>query len=245
MEFQWDLSVVLPRYRENRTIVAATLAQLRMLPSSLRVQVLLVDDGGVPGEVEAAVADHPDTVVLRNNKNRGKGYAIKRGVDRAEGRLVFYSDIDLPIDLTAIPEAIDRLAATGKKLLIGRRVRSLTKATSNGNRRLTSTLFRFLFQRLLDPEVGDSQCPFKLIEGSFARRLFSDIIVNGYAFDAEIIHKARLMNEDIVQMDVGWTDTRAPWGVGKTFAVFFRMLFDVCMIRIYWLINRNRLDRRA
>lgn len=173
---------------------------------------------------------------------RALRWQAKRGVARAEGRFVFYSDIDLPIDLNAVPVAIHRLAGADKKLLIGRRVRSQAGATSNGNRRLTSTLFRFLFQRVLDPETGDSQCPFKLIEGSFAKQLFSDIVINGYAFDAEIIHKTRLMNEDIIQMDVGWIDTRAPWGMVKTVIVFFRMLFDVCLIPVYWFVNRERLN---
>jgi len=239
----YDVSIVLPRRIEPPQLVLDTLARIRALSSTLRVEVIIVDDSGLGCDHAYLQPSHGDVVVISNDKNYGKGYSIAAGVRKAAGRYVFYSDIDLPVDIEDLPQAMAALESTSKPaILIGVRVPAAgAPVRSNLLRRITSRTYLRLFNLLLEPTVRDSQCPFKLVERGFAQQLFARLFVRGYAFDAELIHVAGRVGAEVRQYPVTWRDERAPWSAWKTAWVFGRMVYDLLSIRLYWSLHRSDL----
>ena len=94
-----ELSVVLPAYREQERI-GRSLERLRgWLASNVdSYEIIVVDDGSDDATV-AIAQDHvgvdPDVRVIRYQPNRGKGYAVRRGLQEAKGRFAFFTDVDL------------------------------------------------------------------------------------------------------------------------------------------------------
>lgn len=244
--FQYDLSIILPRYREGIEEIVSTLDKFGCIRDRLSAELIIVDDGG-SSNIFPEIRKHLSGVkIIRNKKNSGKGFSIREGVKKAQGQIIFYSDIDLPVSLESIFEGYALMrSGTQPRFLIGTRTGTAFRGDDKKTRyrKFTSRFFLRAFNFLLEPQIKDSQCPCKFFSAEFAKQIFSKNSLNGYAFDAELIHMARLMGIEISQFDVIWSDTRASWGKFKTARVFLRMLADLLRIRLYWIIMRRRLKQ--
>ena len=107
-----DLTIVMPFYNERATLRPA-LERLLKTDLSHPFEVVLVDDGSVDGSAEtvADLVDGNRVRLLTHERNRGKGAAIRTGLDAARGRLLSILDADLeydPANFQRLLDAVDR-----------------------------------------------------------------------------------------------------------------------------------------
>ncbi|MBI3210816.1 MAG: glycosyltransferase [Candidatus Solibacter usitatus] len=93
------LSILVPLYNEEE-FVAAILARVLAadLPGGLRREIIVVDDGSTDGSVEVVQAlarEHSAIRLLRHDRNKGKGAAIRTALDAADGEYALIQDADL------------------------------------------------------------------------------------------------------------------------------------------------------
>jgi len=94
-----DVSVVCPFYNEEGILqhaIEVMLAALESLDGTY--ELIVVDDGSVDGSrgVASAMAKaHPFLHLASYDVNRGRGYALRRGIAQARGRIVVTTEIDL------------------------------------------------------------------------------------------------------------------------------------------------------
>ncbi len=98
-----SLSVLVPLYNEEEFI--ATLLERVLsapLPDGMTREVIVVDDGSRDGSAEAVEAfatRFPDIVrLVRHDRNRGKGAAVRTAIEHARGEFVVIQDADLEYD---------------------------------------------------------------------------------------------------------------------------------------------------
>ena len=78
------MSIVIPAYNEEKRIrdsLSETCTY--MSDSGMEYEVIVVDDGSLDGTsrvVESMVTDYPKVRLVRYEKNRGKGHALRTGV---------------------------------------------------------------------------------------------------------------------------------------------------------------------
>jgi dolichyl-phosphate beta-glucosyltransferase len=205
------VSVVVPAFNEERRL-PPTLERLRAYfrRSADESEILVVDDGsrdGTAAVVARAAADWPALRLIRHERNTGKGYAVRAGVLAARGDAVLVCDADLSTPI----EELDRLWTwfeRGYDVVAGSRrlPDSTVEVPQPLHRRVMGRTFNGLVSLFCLRGFRDTQCGFKLFRASVARRLFGALRTVGFAFDVEVLVRARRLGARMVEVPVVWND---------------------------------------
>lgn len=207
-----ELTVIIPCFNEERRL-PATLARLReyLGGRDLRYELLVVDDGSLDGTLTAArdaALAAPEIQVLHYGGNRGKGFAVAYGAMRARGGLVLFSDADLSTPIEELEE-FERAARRGADIVIGSRAlpESRLEVRQPWWRERTGRLMNRLIRRLSGLPYADTQCGFKLFSRRAARAIFSQLTVERWMFDVEVLVLARKLNLVVEERPVRWLNS--------------------------------------
>lgn len=231
-----SLSIVVPAYNEARRLPPFLQRTLTYLDQRrLSYEILVVDDGSqdhTPQAVELLAQQSPAVRLIQLTRNRGKGAAVRRGMQAARGTMQLFADADGATPIEELSHLESALAA-GADLAIGSRALASQDPNytvqARWHRSVMGSLFNALVQRLGLRHIADTQCGFKLFRRSVAQDLFSVTCVDGYAFDLELLYVARQRGYRIAEVPVNWTDQPGskvrPWRDG------FLMLREMMAIR--------------
>lgn len=198
------LTVVMPAFDEEAGIAEALATALDSLEGLLRddwlddVQLIVVDDGSGDGtaDIVGKIADiDPRVVLLRHERNRGVGAALRTGVAAASGELLLYTDADMPVDLGEIARGLPLLATSG--VVLGRRFRY---GADGRFRAATSYAYDILVRVALGVSVTDVNFPFKLLRTEDARGLM--LCSDGPLVDAELLARSQSAGMDFATIDL-------------------------------------------
>jgi glycosyltransferase involved in cell wall biosynthesis len=206
------LSIVIPTWNSGSQL-SATLAHMREFRAALEfpTELVIVDDCSEVSTARIALsfADHDETtVVLRNETNQGKGYAVTRGMLHATGEYRIFVDSDLAYPSSQISKLLTALeggsdvAIACRVLPESRYVMSPTFFHYLYTRHLMSRLFNRISQWLLLPGILDTQAGLKGFSARAAQLVFSRQKLCGFGFDLESLFIARLHGLKIEQVPV-------------------------------------------
>jgi dolichyl-phosphate beta-glucosyltransferase len=205
-----DLTIVVPAFNEAHRLTEgikrldAAVAEGAVDPGS--TEVVVVDDGSTDQTAATArslLTHLPHHRVVSHPSNRGKGAAVRTGVGLARGTSTAYMDADMAIDPRAVPLLLDGLRA--HELAIGSR--TLADSMVESTYALRAVMGR-LFNQLVTTGTGlglhDTQCGFKAFHTPAARLLFHLVRIDRFAFDVEILTRARRLGLGITEVPVQW-----------------------------------------
>ena len=225
-----DLSVVIPAFEESRKIARDVEAAATFLQANhLTGEVIVVDDGSRDNTAEAARAVRiPSAVklnVIRYEQHRGKGFAVRTGMNATGGTYAMFADCGLCIPYNNALMGLEMLRNGACDLAHGSR-RHIASDIIRGqpwHRRVLSRAFKATVRTLLrvPRELTDTQCGFKMYRGDVARELYGQCITDGFMFDIEIILRAAKKGYRIGEFPVEWvcdldsrlSVARTPWPV--------------------------------
>ena len=215
-----NISIVIPALNEAEKIRFDVEAAASFIKDSgWQGEVIVVDDGSTDGTAEAArKANIPSSVklvIIRLEKNSGKGFAVKTGIEKTRGDVVLFADSGTCVPYTNALKQIERIRSGNLDVAMASRQLKETRILKDRSRkrRMLSWLFRMAAITItgLPRRITDSQCGFKLYKGNIARKLFDECLTRGYLFELEIILRALKLDYRIEEFPVEWScdlDTR-------------------------------------
>lgn len=237
-----ELTVVIPAYNEEQRL-PQTLRGLQEYLNRWGVdyRVIVVDDGSSDRTSEL-VSDWGGNVSIVRQPNGGKGSAVRRGMLQATGRIVAFTDADLPYDLDALRNGYDQIYDHSVEVVFGARDlrESTTTVSRRLGRRIAHEVFRQCMRVLVSREVGDTQCGLKIFSRRAAREIFSRCVINGFAFDAEVVYLTHALGLAFSRIPVTLVNEYASTISLSRHAL--PMLGDVLAMRWRSLTGRMRLD---
>ena len=204
------LSVIVPAFREERRVgqtVATLKRELATVGPPGSVEIVVVDDGS--GDATAARArDAGADQVVSFARNRGKGAAVRAGVEVATGATVAFTDADLAYPPAQLTQLLEKIEA-GWDAVIGDRHHSdtLTLKGQSSVRSFGSRVVNVATHVLLRGNYRDTQCGLKAFRRDVAQVVFGAGTIDGFAFDIELLHLIEVFGLSLAEVPVQVVNT--------------------------------------
>ncbi|MGE3182845.1 MAG: dolichyl-phosphate beta-glucosyltransferase [Phycisphaerae bacterium] len=204
--FPEQLSVIVPAYNASATIVATLEDVIDWLQSRrIDFEVVVVDDGSTDDTVARIQRSFPEVRLLVNERNRGKGYSVRRGMLAAQKAWTLFMDADNSTRIHEL-EKFAAFAREGAAVIIASRRLPASRIVRQQHRFRQALGRTFpIFARLLAlPDIHDTQCGFKLFRRDAAQAIFSRQRVDRFAFDVEVLLLAKRLGYTIQEVPISW-----------------------------------------
>ena len=204
------LSVIVPVFDERNTVVEIV-RRMRAVELPVDLEIVIVDDGSTDGtgDVLRQLADSTVRVVL-HERNKGKGAAIRTGLEKVTGDLVLIQDADLEYDPEDWPKLLAPVLRGKAQVVYGSRFtgerRNMLFLHWMGNRFLSLTT-----NVLYNTTLSDMETCYKL----FDRSVIDGITIRASRFEFEPEITAKILRRGIRIYEVPISYTGREFDEGK------------------------------
>ena len=198
-------TIIIPAYDEEKRIgrVLEEIADF-VTANNLKWDVIVSIDGSdnTMEIVKDFSKDYSFVKYERGKGRSGKGYAIKRVVDRSTGEFTLIADADGAVSLHDILNGLP-YCGTYDTILFDR-------YSADGNaiplyRRIPSRGFNILVRSMLGLKVTDTQCGYKLVKTTIIKEAFKRIGITNTFFDVALLYHIQKMGGKIKEIEVKYS----------------------------------------
>ncbi|MBX3095771.1 MAG: glycosyltransferase family 2 protein [Fimbriimonadaceae bacterium] len=203
------LAVIVPAYDEQDRI-GPSLARMTeyLRGQEFTWRLIVVSDGSTDDTealVEQVAAEVPEVQLIAYKPNRGKGYAVRKGMLSAEADWLLFCDADLATPMEEL-EKLWPAVEDGTPIAIGSRPlrESQLEIRQPWYREFMGRAFNMAVQTLGIRGIADTQCGFKLFRHDACQEVFRRVKVDGFGFDFEALMIAHDLGLKIAEVPIRW-----------------------------------------
>ena len=206
------ISILIPCYNEEKTIEKIINKILDL--KDLNLEIIIVDDNSTDSSrsiINTKLKDKIHKLIL-NDKNYGKGYSIRKGIEAATGEVLIIQDADLEYDPKDYQKLLEPFILGVADVVYGSRFISSDKKRvlyfwhTVGNKILTLLSNIFTNLNLSDMEVG-----YKAFKTDVIKNI--DLKENRFGFEPEVT--AKIAKKSLRLYEVGISYYGRKYNEGK------------------------------
>lgn len=231
------ISVVTPCFNEGRNIRK----NIKKIDDYLKerfdqYELIAVNDGSRDNTAEELFSLQREIKlkVIDNEKNQGKGGAVRDGIlaSGGENEIVMFLDSDLGIPIEELDKFVEEIKSGNDVVIASRFVPGLKVIRPvQIHRRIMEKAFRLIRMAITNNwNVKDTQCGFKVFRREAAMNIFPKITVKRFAFDAEVMFLANKYKYRIKELPIHLQNP--PSRSLRIFRDPANMILDLLKIRI-------------
>jgi len=235
-----EISIVIPAYNEENRIGKTLEIIINYCKKNFKDYEIIVVDDCSKDSTNNLVLSYKNKKIklLKNLKNRGKGYCVKIGVLNAKFPLILFSDSDLATPIEEVKKMISYIENGFDFVIASRNLKdSKIFVKQPKYRQNIGKLFALFVNILTGIIFKDTQCGFKLFKKYPAKFCFKKTTIERFTFDVELLYIAKKHEFKIKEVPVTWIDK--PGSKVKVLRDSYRMLKDLFKIRLNdWVLRK-------
>lgn len=209
-----SISIVIPAYDEQNRL-GETISKILTYTAAQTVgaELIVVDDGSGDKTAEIAkveIAKFPDADarVIRYEENRGKGFAVRTGLQAARADIALFTDADLSTPIEEMPKLTQPIEDGDLDVTFGSRAlnRSLIGTHQPWRREQGGKVVNFVIRKASGLDAADTQCGFKAFNMVKFRPLLDVLTIDRFGFDVEFLFVAKYAGLRLKEIPVRWNN---------------------------------------
>lgn len=198
------LSIIIPVYNERKSL---ELILARIQAVNLDQEIIIVDDGSTDGTREflqklpEAQANNRVRIFFQD-RNRGKGAALRRGIAEAAGEVIVIQDADLEYNPGDYPKLLEPIAAGRAEVVYGSRFLNNPRRVFIFQFYWANRFLTFLSNRCSGLKLTDMETCYKLFKSGLIKSI--PLEQNRFGFEPEITAKLARKKVRILEVPISY-----------------------------------------
>ena len=228
----FKFSIIVPVYNEDETILTVLQKLNNLKKFYQNIQIIVINDGSKDNSLEILENNKSFFDILINNPtNRGKGNAVKKGLEVADGDYITFQDADLEYDPNDFKKFLNLINMVEPDLIIGSRFNYADYSRSHyilnkiGNKFLT-----FLFNIIYNTTFTDIYSCY----ACFKKNLLNNetLKTDGFEQHAEILCRVVKNGKKFYEVPINYNGRSHNDGKKIKFYHIFSVIYQILVGRI-------------
>ena len=194
------LSIIIPCYNESLTIVS--IIEKILNNKQFDYEIIVIDDFSTDGsrEILKTLVNKKIHHLILNDKNYGKGYSVRQGINKATNDILLIQDADLEYDPLDYGKLVKPILDGHAEVVFGSRfVGSQEKRVLYFWHRLGNGFLTLLSNVFTNLNMTDMECCYKVFKSDLIKNI--NLKENRFGFEPEIV--AKVSKKKLIVYEVG------------------------------------------
>ncbi len=220
------ISVIIPCFNESNTIISI-LKKVNLEKEKFNLEIIISDDGSTDNTVK--LLKENSTMfdkLIETKSNKGKGHALRKGIEESTGDILLFQDADLEYDPNDYSNLIKPFIENDADVVYGTRfISSSSRRIIYFSHRLANFLITTMVNFFTNINFSDVETGYKL----FKKEAIKDIRLyeNSFGIEIEITMKISKLNLKVFEVGISYN--------GRTYNEGKKITFKDGLIA-FWLI---------
>ena len=206
MKINESVSILVPVYNIEKNIEKnINILVEKISPFMTNFEIIISDDGSDDNSkkaIEKICAENKNIIGVYSKENHGKGNALKRACEIANGKYIIFCDGDMEIDPSQLENFFEIMNKENADIVIGSKRHKNSVVNYSNTRKIISFVYFMFVKIFFHLPIQDTQTGLKLFKREAIINIFPRILVKAFAYDLEVLVACNSNGKRIVSAPV-------------------------------------------